>query len=470
MSTVTPQRRLDRGSPLAAVDNNPLLAEKWLLPFLQAESESAGAVILANEIQSVGQLRSVVIGVLDETDRCRLAAVSGIPDFDPRSAVGIKLQHALTEAARETENGTKSSPPPAPGQTSAASLHLAAQALQATAAVRIPIVTADQGKLRCWGMALLFGEPKELQSLARHPQVTAAFARVAAAGFLLQAARGSAFARNWRHLRSAVAKRWALGIAAVMLATAAVLALPVPYRIGGKCVVEPTARRIIAAPFAATLAHAHVQPGDIVTAGQLLAELDGEEVRLQIAALEAKLDQAQNRYETALAKGQAFEAQQAELEVEQFQAEMELNQRHLSQLEIRSPLAGTILSGHLRRLQGTPLTLGQNLLEIAPAGELLIEVEIPAAEISYVQSGDRVELRLDSLPGTTNTAKLEHLPPRSEMRQDRHVFVAEVPMTGDLSALRPGMSGAVVIMTKRRPLAWNLFHHAWETVLLWGGW
>lgn len=59
---------------------------------------------------------------------------------------------------------------------------------------------------------------------------------------------------------------------------------------------------------------------------------------------------------------------------------------------------------------------------------------------------------------------------RSEIVDDKNVFVAEVIMENPELQLRPGMQGTAKIKSGTYPLGWNLFHNAWEKARYWLVW
>ena len=131
-------------------------------------------------------------------------------------------------------------------------------------------------------------------------------------------------------------------------------------------------------------------------------------------------------------------------------------------LEIKSPVDGIVVSGDLERAEGAPLTIGQTLFEIAPLEKMIVEVAVPDDEVSQVDEGQAIVVRLDAYPGDRWQAVVTKVQPRSEIREQDNVFVAEAALDNTDGRLRPGMRGRAKIVTPRRPLGWILFHKSWE--------
>lgn len=245
---------------------------------------------------------------------------------------------------------------------------------------------------------------------------------------------------------------------------------PWPYRIGCEGVCEPASRRFVAAPFDGILKQAVATPGDVVTTGDVLAQLDGQALQSDIAAVDAERKQARQRYEAALAAREAGDAAIERLKLAQLDARHDLLLMRNTQLTIRSPAEGVVVSGDMVRVEGAPVTLGQVLFEVAALDDMLIEAQIPEAEMSRASEGMTASVRFDAEPSATYSGVVERLHPRAEIRQDQNVFIATVALDDDHPKLRPGMHATVQLNAGRRSLAWIGFHRPLEFLRTTFGW
>ena len=147
--------------------------------------------------------------------------------------------------------------------------------------------------------------------------------------------------------------------------------------------------------------------------------------------------------------------------MDRFELRMQLLRHRIETLEVRSPLTGVVVSGDLEKAEGAPLKTGQTLFEIAPLDHLIAEIAIPQDEISSVNTGQPVTLRLDAYPQRVWQADIQQIHPRAEIRDETTVFVAEVSLDNRDRVLRPGMKGRARVAGPSRPWAWNLFHKPW---------
>ena len=264
--------------------------------------------------------------------------------------------------------------------------------------------------------------------------------------------------------------RWRKQVALVAAGIAVLLSAPLPYRVGCDCELQPVLRRFVSSPYDGTLERSLVSNGEVVDKDQLIAELDGRPLRIELSGLQADLAGARKRRDSALAQGDIAQSQIARSEMERFESKIRLIEERLNHLKVRSPIAGMIVSGDLEKVEGAPLAVGQTLFEVAPLDSMISEIAIPESEIQHVQQGMKVMIKLSAFPYRTWEGTLQRIHPRAEILNDESVFVGEVHIDHDGQELRPGMKGAAKIQSHWSPLAWILFHRAWESVRFWTIW
>jgi len=240
------------------------------------------------------------------------------------------------------------------------------------------------------------------------------------------------------------------------------MAIPVPNRIGADCRLQPTRARQVAAPFQGLLERTYVKPGDVVEQGQVLAELDGKEVRWRLAEASARREGKLKERDQALADRNVSATQLAQRQADSLTLEVELLKYQRDNLEIKAPIAGTILSGNLERSEGVPVQTGQKLFDLAPIEQLELEISVPDAEVSRVRAGQTVYFRLESQTSFGYKSELAEVYPISELYNDRNVFVCLAMVDNTAGQLRPGMRGKARISADARPLGWILFHRLWD--------
>ncbi len=294
--------------------------------------------------------------------------------------------------------------------------------------------------------------------------LNAAVPRLANALATVQRAQRSALSRCLAAMPGILAKTRSLLILAALAGIVALMFVPVNYRVRCSCVVEPVQRRYAVAPFDGLIQEGFVKPGDRVEASQKLAEMDGRNVRWELAGVNAERRQAIKEHEIELAKRDISKAMLAQLEDERLAARQSVLEFQQQNLTVVSPMQGVVLSGSLERSEAASVKTGDILFEIAPLSPLKIEVEIPAQELAQVEQGMPVTVWIDGQERKPLTGVLTRIYPRSELRNAANVFVAEFEFDNSAGLMRPGMKGTARIDAKKRPLGWNLFHKPYDFV------
>ncbi len=428
----------------------------------QADGLTAASRVVVEQLAAHLTLDRVALAWRRSNGGCVLRAISGVPRFDPRSETAALLQAVADEAA---SRGSDGSWPPI-GLMNRHAL-LAHRRLVETSRVDAvaPFVLRDGGRVA--GVLIVSGSRATVQDPTQVRFLRTAADCLVSTLALIARVEGSWLRRSWTTLRRAVGRRAFAAMTAAAVIVVAAMALPMPYRISARCVIEPMQRRFVVAPHQGLIETSLVQPGDVVRAGQALARMDGREVRWELAGLEADRRQAQQQHDSSLARGDLGKSELARLEVEQLDAKLGLLRRRESLLELKAPLDGVVLSGSLEKLSSAPVETGQVLFEIAPLDQLRVEVAVPAADYRHIAVGEAVELRFDGRLSEPISGTLARIRPRSEIRDSTDVFVAEVELPNLNESLRPGQRGHAVVTGPRNPLAWNLFHKAFDRVRIW---
>ncbi|MCM2372829.1 efflux RND transporter periplasmic adaptor subunit [Aporhodopirellula aestuarii] len=259
----------------------------------------------------------------------------------------------------------------------------------------------------------------------------------------------------------------AMAIAAA--ATTLLMFAPATYTVDAKLELQPVRRRFVAAAFDGPLQACHVRPGDVVAEGDLLAEIDPREIQYELAGIESQLEQAMQTRKGHVAQHEFGAGRIAYLESERLRAKTELLAHRRDHLEIRSPIEGMIVSGDWRSREGTPLSRGETLFEIAPLTEMVVEIWVPESEITHVRAGMPVRFYTNAAPEKPMIGQVSTVHPKAELQDHDNVFIAEVHVNNDAGWLQPGMRGRATIYSDTHPIGWNLFHRPWFALRNWIG-
>ena len=430
----------------------------------QADNFRAATVGVANSLREHFDCRAVALAMRKQSSsRLQIAAISGLPEFDSSAQFTETLKEALDETivrdrltvfpSSDTEN-----------RDTLLSHQRLASTLQAARLVSFPLKDVGHQVVGAWIAVLdsavldsavqdnAVGNEK-LETLMR-----AAAPRVADALLLARRADSSLFNRP-RNTRNRARRLMQFGIAGIV--TAGIMAIPVPYQVHCQCSAEPEIRRFIVAPHEGLLEKTFVQPGDLVTAGDRLAQMDGRDVRWELAGLVAEREKVAKQRDSYFIEGDVAAAQRASLELKRIESREQLLRQRQSKLQLTSPIDGIVLDGHLDRVENAPVTIGQALYEVAPLSPVAVEIAIPDDEHSHVEIGDEVHVRFDGVDKVFD-GQIQRIHPKSEVRDGENVFVAEVVLSNADEGMRPGMNGYARVKSATHSLAWNLLHKPWE--------
>ncbi len=426
----------------------------------QCDELDQACITLAGEAASLLECEQAVVGLCKSDGACYLEAVSGMPGFDRGSEFARTAEAVLEEALLRDE---VTAWPSATGDSHATLAHQSLRALtDAACIVSAPLHNAHGEQVGAWAFLLNTSLPEQplaelfLRGAATPVGVCISDAKQIAGGYVARMTRAvQSHYKGWK-FKACVAA------AGVLLAA---MLIPWPYKISCESTVEPVVSRYVAAPFAGPLEKAFVTPGDTVSKGDLLARMDGREIRWELEKIIAEHHRAAKKRDSAMAQSNVAEKQLARLEMDRLEVQMKLLRQRIADLEIRSPVSGVVTTGELDKAEGAPLETGQTLFEIAPLDRMVIEIDVPGEDIAYTRQGQQVALRLDAYPGRVWTAEVSRIHPRSEMRDQKNVFVAEMDIENPDGQLRPGMAGRAKVTGPWMPLGWNLFHKPWHSLL-----
>jgi membrane fusion protein (multidrug efflux system) len=202
--------------------------------------------------------------------------------------------------------------------------------------------------------------------------------------------------------------------------------------------------------------------GQHVKAGQVLARLDGDQLRLEVALNEAtmrKLERDYNRNLELQQKGlvSATAIDNLKYELEAAKASWELARLQLSYTEIRSPIAGTVTQRlDLVKVGNTVTPVGgviesadSSLFVVEDLETLMLRVNVPERELSKLSVGQPAELAFDAVPGRVFKGEIALISPSIDPATATFAVRIRVTETGGL--LRPGMFARVAIVYERKP-------------------
>ncbi len=239
------------------------------------------------------------------------------------------------------------------------------------------------------------------------------------------------------------------------------------YRIAAGATLEGTVERAVVAPYEGYLAAAHARAGEPVSAGQLLAELDDKDLRLEHRKWRGQREELNKQYRKALANLDHAEVRILRAQMAQAEAEIKLLEERLARTRLLAPIDGAIIAGDLSRSVGMPVERGQVLFEIAPLDGYRVVLDVDEWDIADLSPGQQGQLTLSALPGERLPLTVESISTVSQAEEGQAVFRVEARLEGASSHLRPGMQGVAKVTVDRRNLLWIWTRRLVAQIRLW---
>jgi len=227
----------------------------------------------------------------------------------------------------------------------------------------------------------------------------------------------------------------------------------------------------VGAAVSGTVLRLHSDFNAPVKAGQLLAELDPAlldadlaQAAAQVRSAQASLSLAHSRWvrvQSLVSQGFAARAEAdeaaaqvatAEATLAQHQAAVQRAQRNRRNAEIRSPVAGTVVSREVSVGQTVAATLQTPVLfKIAQdLREMQIETAVSEADVGLLREGLKVSFTVDAFPDRHFEGTVHQIRNNHSVQQNVVTYTAIVRTRNDDLALRPGMTGYVTVTVAER--------------------
>ena len=209
---------------------------------------------------------------------------------------------------------------------------------------------------------------------------------------------------------------------------------------------------------AGTVRRVAVQVGEQIEAGQLIAELDDRDYRLQVQAEESALASAEAQarnarssyarvralYENNSASPSDLDAARAASEsaseqVKSVEKRLELARSTVSYARLAAPVDGAIAA--VRVEVNENVSPGQPVVTLTSGSRLEVEIAVPEVLIAQVREGEKVSVHFDALPGKEMSGRVTEV--GGSATGVATTFPVTVRLDHDDADCRPGMAAEV---------------------------
>ena len=200
-----------------------------------------------------------------------------------------------------------------------------------------------------------------------------------------------------------------------------------------------------------------VEEGDMVVAGQVLARLDGDRLRLDLAEIEANLRKLERDYKRQLelsqrglvAKGTA---ENAKYDLDALKASYDSARLELGYTEIRAPIAGVVSARYIK--VGNTISPNDPAFRVTNLDPLVAYVHVPEKEYRKLAPGQSAEVLVDALGGERFAGTISRVSPTVDPKTG--TFRARIEVPDATRRLKPGMFARVNIVYERHENALQL--------------
>lgn len=234
--------------------------------------------------------------------------------------------------------------------------------------------------------------------------------------------------------------------------------------------VEPIREVEVKSKASGEILRLHVDVGDQVEPGTLLAEVDPRDVRNGFEQAKADLTVAQSRAEISeqqLARQRELleagvitlqELESATLDAANSQANLvkaqtnyELAELRLADVTIRAPLAGTILQrsveeGTVIQSASQNVSGGSVLFIMAELQAMQVRTLVDETDMGQLSAGMTANVTVEAYPERTFRGVVEKIEPQAVVQQNVTMFPVIVTLDNLSGLLRPGMNAEVEVL------------------------
>ena len=217
--------------------------------------------------------------------------------------------------------------------------------------------------------------------------------------------------------------------------------VPWPMRISTDATVVPAERKMVSAIDGGVVQRVFVHEGDLVQPGQVLAQLDSSDYQVKLAEADAALAQSRRELAEAEFHNDPSAAGQARIRGDMHQAQVELEQQRIAESQLRSPIAGMVITPKVQDKTGSMVKPGESFCEIVAQDRMAAEMSVPENDLALVQPGKKIVLKLNAYPTTTFDGTVDRIGAQTRAEAGDQYFIVRAIFANRDGLARTGMVG-----------------------------
>jgi putative peptide zinc metalloprotease protein len=287
--------------------------------------------------------------------------------------------------------------------------------------------------------------------------------------------------RAWYWKTREAYMKWKITRSQKLAAAGVALLLVVPpfsAKVSSEFVLEPGLKAEIRPPAAGTLISSRVRNGEVVNAGEVLAQLENPALVAQAADLNSQLGAAESAVRVAEQRGSQGDIARVNEERERIAGELAITRARLTGLTLRAPFSGTVMTGEQDPKPGDYIPEGEDFVRLVDRSKMRARILVHDWEFYEVKVGAPAQLKVAAYPLRTYDGRIDRILPAAASdlplsqlnKLERHgqeisnYFAVEMSFQNQDGSLVEGMTGVAKITGKRRPYIWRAADGLWRWV------
>jgi HlyD family secretion protein len=216
------------------------------------------------------------------------------------------------------------------------------------------------------------------------------------------------------------------------------------------------------------IAQLPVDIGDKVRRGALLCQLDDQDLqierssrvaeregaRLQLLRASRNFERNRKLFAGSLVSQEVYDDSKTELDlatnsVDRSEQSLRLVEDHISKTKIMAPFDCTVLTRPVSLGQtvsgAAGFNAGTEVMSIANLSEMVVNAHINQADVARLQSGQKVDIQVEAVPGLTMSGVIDRIAPQAVIKNSVKGFAARINLLQIDPRVRPGMTAILSI-------------------------
>jgi len=255
-----------------------------------------------------------------------------------------------------------------------------------------------------------------------------------------------------------------------VLILAILLLIPMDYTLKGDATLLPVNQVTLPTLVNARLVSVTVREGETVKQGQVLAELDTRDLRLQLRQVEQDYERAMLESQSALSLRDEFRMHAARINADKARAVGDKLRLDIERSTLRAPIDGIVLGAQtLSTRLGEVLRSGEPVLDLIDPSVWQVKVSMREQDLIYLgdtlAKAGRVPVSVALAANPARRYELEVNSPKQiafglDTARGKYDFTVMLPLEttiSDSSLLKSGFGGRAKFSTGRKPSSYVLF-------------